>query len=109
VVRAYYADLDAKRFEAAWARLSPPVRRGFGGFDGWRAGFATTIASTPEELAAEGGMVRLVLVARDRCPGGELTRRFAVVWRLERAGTTWRAAAVTAAALPSEAAGCVSR
>jgi hypothetical protein len=109
VVRAYYADLDAKRFEAAWARLSPAVRESFGGFDGWRAGFATTVASTPEELAAEGGMVRLVLVARDRCAGGEMTRRFAVQWRLERTATGWRAAALTAAALPSEIGGCVSR
>jgi hypothetical protein len=83
------------------------VRQQFGGFAPWQAGFATTLESRPESLTADGPVVRLVLVARDRCPGGELARRFAVTWRLERTPQDgWVAAAVTAAATGSGT--CVS-
>jgi hypothetical protein len=100
LVRGYYADLDARDFRGAWARLSPAVRAEFGGFEGWRNGFARTLSSRPLALSVTGDTVRLELIARDRAAcGGEVTSRFAVEWRLERTPAGRRAAAVTATAL----------
>ncbi len=42
LVRAYYADLDARRYAAAWKRLSPAVQQRFGDFATWRDGYGTT-------------------------------------------------------------------
>jgi hypothetical protein len=107
LVRSYYADLNAKRFDAAWRQLSAGVRARFGGLAKWRAGYATTVSSRPEQLsattAADGSAtVRNVLVARDRTSCGKVVeRRFAVVWQLARARSAWTVAAVRATPLGS--------
>jgi hypothetical protein len=85
VVRAYYRALDRRDFPAAWRSLSPTVRIAFGGYDRWRAGFASTLSSRPTELRVRGAAVELVLVARDRAACGVLVRRFAVRWELRAA------------------------
>ena len=98
-VRAYYRALDDRAFGRAWRALAPAVRRGFGGFDRWRAGFAATLSSRPAGLrtvrAGDAWIVAGRLEARDRAACGVLVRRFDVRWRLVRGATGWRAAAVT--------------
>ena len=95
-MRGYYKALDARRFKDAWALLSPAVQSSFGGFDGWRNGYAKTLSSTPSDFAVDGTKVTHVLVARDRgCPD----RRFRVTWRLAPAGDEWSTTALTARAL----------
>ena len=49
-MRDYYAALDERRFEDAWAVLSPAVRTRFGGFGHWKAGYAKTVSSEPKDL-----------------------------------------------------------
>jgi hypothetical protein len=91
LVTSYYEALDDRRFAAAWKTLSPTVRQAFGGFDGWRAGYETTLSSEPREIVVspDGKTVELVLIAVDRSPCGEIRRRFAVTWKLLRVDGTW--------------------
>jgi hypothetical protein len=101
-VRAYYAALDEHHFADAWKLLSPAVQARFGTFADWRGGYATTLASAPEDVrvfpAADGSaIVRNVLVARDRTKcGGTLEQRFAVTWKLVPAGSGWAVASLVA-------------
>ncbi len=94
-VRAYYAALDEHRFADAWKALSPAVKASFGGLAHWRAGYATTLASVPEDVrvssTADGtATIRHTLLARDRTSCGKpLERRFAVTWTLAPAETGW--------------------
>jgi hypothetical protein len=87
--------------------LAPEVRRGFGGFTHWRAGYATTLSSRPRQLhltpRGPGRWdVRNVLVARDRAScGAPLERRFAVRWRVARAAGAWSVTALGAIPLAS--------
>jgi hypothetical protein len=105
VVAAYYRALDARRFDQAWDSLSPAVQKAFGGFAHWKAGFATTLESRPEQIVAHslaGGGVSIVhvLVARDTSACGNVQQRFNVTWRLApTAGGGWSAASLHAAPL----------
>jgi hypothetical protein len=79
------------------------VRRSFGGFRRWRAGYSATVSSAPRRLVvtAQGGgafAVRHVLVARDRAACGALVRRFAVAWEVVRRpeGSGWSVTSLTA-------------
>ena len=99
-VRAYYRALDARRFDVAWGFLAAPVRASFGGFERWRAGFATTRSSRPGamDVAEKGGRATVahVLAAVDATACGSGARRFALTWTLERDSRgAWRAVAVT--------------
>jgi hypothetical protein len=100
-VRAYYAALDQHRFADAWTHLSPAVKARFGTFAHWRAGYATTLASAPEDIKVAGSAtVRHVLVARDRTTcGGTREQRFAVTWKLVPAASDWVVATLTATAI----------
>ena len=82
-VRGYYADLDAQRFDDAWALLSPAVRADLGPYARWKAGYGTTISSTPRDFAVDGTTVTHMLVARDE---GCAARAFRVTWQLRRDG-----------------------
>ena len=101
-VSAYYAALDRHRFAAVWKLLSPAVQSRFGSFADWRAGYATTLANAPEDLAvtpaADGSAtVRHVLVARDRTKcGGTREQRFTVTWKLAPAGSGWTVTSLAA-------------
>ena len=100
-VRDYYAALDGRDFAAAWEMLSPEVQRAFGGFDGWRKGYARTVSHAPGEVtvtpAGAGATVGLTLLAGDRGACGEtVERRFAVTWRLAPTPAGWRATAASA-------------
>jgi hypothetical protein len=100
VVAAYYRALDARRFDGAWSTLAPAVQSAFGGFERWRAGYATTVASRPGELAVQrdGAVATVVheLAAEDRSPCGPVRRRFAVRWRLVLGPNGWRASSLSA-------------
>jgi hypothetical protein len=104
-VRSYYAALDQHRFADAWTHLSPAVKARFGTFADWRAGYASTLASAPEDIKVSGfATVRHVLVARDRTTcGGTREQRFAVTWKLVPAASGWIVASLTATALGSPA------
>ena len=94
-MRAFYADLDARRYAAAWKRLSPAVQQSFVGFATWRDGYGTTAGHAVEDLRAEGATVSHMLVAS--C--GETSGRYAVSWRFDGA----KAVALTAEALSGTA------
>jgi len=81
LVGSYYAALDAGDFKAAWARLTPAVQTAFGGFERWRAGYATTVAQRVEDVEVAGSEIRYLLVATDRTPCGKtVEQRFRVTW-----------------------------
>jgi hypothetical protein len=95
----YYRALDARRFDRAWATLSPAIRSSFGGRARWRAGFATTRSSRPSHVrvvAVDGATtVRHVMTATDRTHCGLVVQRYEVTWTLTNAGGRWRAAALS--------------
>ena len=100
VVETYYRALDAGRFEAAWAMLTPAVRAALGPYEAWRDGYATTLSSSPRDIVIAGGgdvaTVAHELVTEDRSSCGPVERRFAVRWRLVATAEGWRAASLTA-------------
>ena len=112
-VRDYYAALDQRRFAVAWGMLAPEVQTAFGGFKGWREGYARTISHSARGLtvtpAGAGATVGLTLRAGDRSAcGTTVVRRFAVTWRLARMDAGWRATAASARKVggPEPAATC---
>jgi hypothetical protein len=115
VVTTYYRALDAGRFDAAWAILTPAVRASFGDFERWRDGYATTLSSSPRdiEVATDGAVASIAheLVTEDRSSCGPVRRRFAVRWKLVRSDVGWRAASLTGVkrAGPEPAEACPDR
>lgn len=101
-VREYYAALDERRFDDAWALLSPAVRKEFGGFARWKRGYARTVSSRPRHITVravgEPTVVEHRLAARDK--GCAATQVFSVTWRLERAADTWTVVGLRGSALP---------
>jgi hypothetical protein len=99
-VTAFYAALDDERYADAWDALSPDVRARFGGFEGWRDGYETTLSNVPQELNVSptpaGATVEHLLVASDRTPCGAVERTFAVKWELVRADGAWLASSLSA-------------
>ena len=93
-VRSYYADLNAQRFDEAWAQLSPAVRANLGPYARWKAGYGTTISSTPRDFSVNGTTVTHTLVARDQ--GCDRARQFRVTWHLQRGGDDWTVAGLAA-------------
>jgi hypothetical protein len=79
LVRAYYADLDARRYAAAWKRLSPTVQQRFGDFATWRDGYGSTVGHAVEDLRTDGATASHVLVASCGSTGG----RYWVSWRFD--------------------------
>jgi hypothetical protein len=114
-VRAYYRALDADRYAAAWALLSPADQRRFGGFARWRAGYGKTLSSRAERVLVRtptdgSATVTHTLVARDRAAcGTPLERRFRVTWRLVPDGSRWTVVALAATPLPAPPAAHVCR
>jgi hypothetical protein len=104
-VRAFYADLAERRFRAAWPRLAADLRSRHGSFTAWERGFATTVSQSisdvfAAQLGPDSAKVTLTLTAVDRTECNlEVTRRFAVIWRLEQRGGEWRAVHAEAEAL----------
>jgi hypothetical protein len=106
-VRAFYADLGQRRFKEAWPRLAEDLRASYGSFDTWESGFDTTLRQSVSDLVATAAgpatvRVSLTLTAVDRDKHDcEVTRRFAVEWRLDFMGGKWRALHAEGKALKS--------
>ncbi len=100
-VRDYYADLNAQRFDEAWAQLSPAVQANLGPYARWKAGYGTTISSAPRDFAVNGTTVTHTLVARDQ--GCDRARQFRVTWQLQRDGSDWTVAGLAATAAGPQA------
>ena len=87
--------------------LAPAVRTAFGGFSHWRAGYAGTISSRPQDIVVKTGdgtaSVRHVLIAHHRDCAGE--QRFNVTWNLERASGSWRVTGLRGTALNTPSCG----
>ncbi|MDA0162576.1 hypothetical protein OM076_20040 [Solirubrobacter ginsenosidimutans] len=100
-VRDYYAALDERRFEDAWAVLSPAIQQRFGGFARWQAGYAQTAKSDPRELITrpDGGalIVNVRLVAHEK--NCDASQTFRVTWRLEPTADGWHVAGLQGIAL----------
>jgi len=115
VVEGYYRALDAGRFEAAWAILTPAVQAAFGDFGHWRAGYADTLSSTPRDIhvSRQGGLATVAhdLLAEDRTPCGPVRQTFAIRWRLAATDAGWRATSLTAVKRsgPEPAEACAER
>ena len=96
-VRAFYADLEQRRFKEAWPRLAEDLRASYGSFEDWASGFDTTLRQSTSDLVATAAgpatvRVSLTLTAVDRDKHDcEVTRRFAVEWRLDLMDGKWRA------------------
>jgi hypothetical protein len=96
-VRAFYADLEQRRFRAAWPRLAEDLRASYGGYDAWVSGFDNTVRQSASDLVAKAAVpatvrLSLTLTAVDRDKHDcEVTRRYAVEWRLDLMGGKWRA------------------
>jgi hypothetical protein len=100
-VERFYKLLNSGRYNEAWAMLPPAVQAEAGGFEQWKAGYAATIYSDPQDLTqvSQGGgaaAVSLTLVAADRdaCTGDRVKQVFAGTWKLRQAGSTWEAEAI---------------
>ena len=95
--------------------MAPEVRTAFGGYEHWRTGYATTVASRPNGIAVEreGPIASIAheLIAEDRSPCGPVRRRFDVRWRLVLAAGGWRVASLSAVKRsgPEPVAACVAR
>jgi outer membrane biosynthesis protein TonB len=110
-VRAFYADLKQRRFEAAWPRLAEDLRASSGSFETWASGFDTTVRQSASDLVAKAAgpatvRVSLTLTAVDRDKHNcEVTRRYAVEWRLDLMNGKWRALHAEGKPIESPAAG----
>jgi hypothetical protein len=106
-VRAFYADLGQRRFKEAWPRLAEDLRASYSSFETWESGFDTTLRQSVSDLVATAAgpatvRVSLTLTAVDRDKHDcEVTRRFAVEWRLDFMGGKWRALHAEGKALKS--------
>jgi hypothetical protein len=106
-VRAFYADLGQRRFKEAWPRLAEDLRASYSSFETWERGFDTTLRQSVSDLVATAAgpatvRVSLTLTAVDRDKHDcEVTRRFAVEWRLDFMGGKWRALHAEGKALES--------
>jgi endonuclease YncB( thermonuclease family) len=94
-IRRYYRRLSNDQFRAAWAMLSRRVRRDFGPFASWKAGYrrslGTTVAFARARLSGRRAVVRVRLVARDRdaCNGRVGRQYFRVRWILAPQRGAW--------------------
>lgn len=80
---AYYEALNDRRFEDAWAFLSPAMQARVGPFASWRAGFDSTVRTDVDITPAAGNDLRVQISATDRTAGGgQVTRRFTGTWTL---------------------------
>lgn len=101
-MRGYYAAVSARRFRAAWRRLAPTLRRQFGPFRSWRAGYRrssrTTVVLSRARLSRARAVVLVRLRSRDRdvCSNRVVRQRFRTSWTLVRRGRSWRAVRVVA-------------
>jgi hypothetical protein len=94
-IRRYYRRLSGKRFGAAWGTLSRRVRRDFGRFASWKAGYRrsvqTTVTFARARLSGRRAVVTVRLRARDRdvCSGRIVEQYFRVRWILAPRGSSW--------------------
>ena len=94
-VRRYYRRISSNRFGAAWGMLSRRVRRDFGPFGSWKAGYRrslrTRVPFARAHLSGRRAVVSVRLRARDRdaCSGRVVQQRFRGKWTLAPRGDAW--------------------
>jgi hypothetical protein len=90
-VRGFYAAIDARRYDDAWASLPAAVRAQLGGFDAWTKGLDKTLSNAPRDMAVttrgDRVLVRLRLAVLERgCP---IARDYSVTWTLGHPAGEW--------------------
>ena len=94
-VRRYYARISSNRLGAAWGMLSRRVRRDFGPFRSWKAGYRrslrTTVPFARARLSGRRAVVSVRLRSRDRdaCSGRVVQQRFRGKWTLAPRRDSW--------------------
>jgi hypothetical protein len=96
-VRDFYRAISQRRYAAAWKRLSPRLRRSFGNFEAWQAGYAETVSVSTTALRVDDtGSTRVTVkvdlraVDRDAC-SRRVTQRFSGKWQLRFRADRWLA------------------
>jgi endonuclease YncB( thermonuclease family) len=94
-VRRYYRRISSNRFGAAWGMLSRRVRRDFGPFRSWKAGYRrslrTTVPFARARLSGRRAVVSVRLRVRDRdaCSDRVVQQRFRGKWTLAPRRDSW--------------------
>ena len=94
-MRRYYRRLSNRQLATAWGMLSRRVRRDFGPFGSWKAGFrrslGTTVTAARARLSGRRAVVSVRLRARDRdaCSGRIVRQYFRGRWILAPRRSSW--------------------
>ena len=101
-VRDFYSEVDFGEYDAAWARLTPPVQDSLGGFVAWRSGYDFSVSTRVSNVTAVQADPRFAVVLFrlrsediDEC-ADTVVQRFAGRWELARVRRNWRATSVSA-------------
>jgi micrococcal nuclease len=99
-MRRYYQLISRRRFLSAWRMLGPRLRREFGPYRRWRAGYrrslGTSVSSARARLSRGRAVVAVSLRARDRdaCSGRVVRQYFRGRWILAPRRDAWVAVRV---------------
>lgn len=99
-MRRYYRRISNRQFAAAWGMLARPLRRKFGPFTNWRAGYrrslGTSVRSAHARLSGSRAVVAVSLRSRDRdaCSGRVVRQYFRGQWTLASRRDSWVAVRV---------------
>jgi len=99
LVEDYYANVDDKRFMAAWSLLASGLQSHLGGFATWQGGYAFTTSThllradgTRTSPTAASVAIALAATDRDAC-GDEVPQTFDGTWMVETEGGQLRGTA----------------
>jgi endonuclease YncB( thermonuclease family) len=99
-MRRYYSSISRRRFLTAWRMLGTGLRRKFGPYRQWRAGYrrslGTSVLSARVRLSGGRAVVTVSLRARDRdaCSGRAVRQYFRGRWLLAPRRDSWVAVRV---------------
>jgi micrococcal nuclease len=99
-MRRYYRRISNRQFAAAWGMLARPLRRKFGPFTAWKAGYrrslGTSVRSAHARLSGSRAVVAVSLRSRDRdaCSGRVVRQYFRGQWTLASRRDSWVAVRV---------------
>jgi len=89
LIRRYFSLIDADEFVQAWALLDPSVQEGFGGYEAWRDGYASNVATEVLGVSVNGdsdsGVSATVRIsAVDECDGERYQQEFEGPWSVDQ-------------------------